>query len=100
MTKARTTRNIRSFPSTFRLRRHVEEYFVNLGGDSEPFPAVFTNHEMNSTLGGAVHAYVAEVEPPRKYVVVVDSGATEHCFWRREDFSEYHPIESREGNAA
>lgn len=50
--------------------------------------------------GGAVHAYVAEVEPPRKYVVVVDSGATEHCFWRREDFSEYHPIESREGNAA
>ncbi|KAK7029229.1 hypothetical protein R3P38DRAFT_2393356, partial [Favolaschia claudopus] len=33
-------------------------------------------------------------------IVVVDSGATEHCFWRREDFAEYHPVESREGNAA
>jgi hypothetical protein len=29
---------------------------------------------------------------------VVDSGATEHCFWCREDFSEYRE-ESREGNA-
>ncbi|KAF8190712.1 hypothetical protein K438DRAFT_1971012 [Mycena galopus ATCC 62051] len=49
---------------------------------------------------GAVSAFVVEAEPARKYVVVIDSGATEHCFWRREDFAEYHPVESRQGNAA
>lgn len=49
---------------------------------------------------GGVHAFVVEAAPVRKYIVVVDSGTTEHCFWRREDFSEYHPVESRHGNAA
>lgn len=49
---------------------------------------------------GGVSAFVAESQPARKYVVVVDSGATEHCFWNREDFTQYNPVEAREGNAA
>ncbi|KAJ7079445.1 hypothetical protein B0H15DRAFT_788098, partial [Mycena belliarum] len=33
------------------------------------------------------------------YRVVADSAATDHCFWKREDFTEYYPVE-REGKAA
>ncbi|KAJ7203300.1 hypothetical protein GGX14DRAFT_652149 [Mycena pura] len=46
-----------------------------------------------------VSALVADSQPT-KYVVVVDSGAIEHCFCDRNDFTEYKPVESREGNAA
>ncbi|KAJ7695304.1 hypothetical protein B0H16DRAFT_1351106, partial [Mycena metata] len=35
----------------------------------------------------------------REYHVVADSAATDHCFWKREDFAEYYPVE-REGKAA
>jgi hypothetical protein len=55
---------------------------------------------VRSDTDDGVHALMAEIPVPRKYIVAVDSGATDHCFWRREDFVEYHPVESREGNAA
>ena len=41
---------------------------------------------------GSVSAFVAEAQPGRTYVVVLDSGATEHCFWGRDDFTEYNPV--------
>lgn len=47
---------------------------------------------------GAVSAFMANAVPVRKYVV--DSRATECCFRDRGDFAEYHPVKSREGNAA
>ncbi|KAK6984553.1 hypothetical protein R3P38DRAFT_2575719, partial [Favolaschia claudopus] len=50
-------------------------------------------------INGPVTALAADTNS-RPYLVVVDSGATEHCFWRRDDFIEYHPVELREGNAA
>jgi hypothetical protein len=48
--------------------------------------------------GGGVVALVA-ASLGREDVVVVDSGATEHCFRKREDFIEYNSV-SREGTAA
>lgn len=48
----------------------------------------------------AVHALATDTPVSIPALTVVDSGATEHCFRARDDFVEYHPVESREGNAA
>ncbi|KAJ7660151.1 hypothetical protein DFH06DRAFT_988979, partial [Mycena polygramma] len=47
----------------------------------------------------AVLAFLTDTPQPREYRVVADSASTDHCFWKREDFVEYYPVE-REGKAA
>ncbi|KAJ7129925.1 hypothetical protein C8R46DRAFT_925191, partial [Mycena filopes] len=63
-------------------------------------PAWYTHQRLSA--GGvpeAVLAFMADAPQPRPYVVVADSGSTDHCFWKREDFVEYYPAE-RAGTAA
>jgi hypothetical protein len=73
--------------------------------DPSDNPSVGSNDSDSDSDGpdgpcGSVSAFVVEAQLGRKYVVVLGSEATEHCFWSRDDFTECNPVQSREGNAA
>ncbi|KAJ6627302.1 hypothetical protein B0H10DRAFT_2210677 [Mycena sp. CBHHK59/15] len=51
----------------------------------------YTHHRISAQgYPDEILAFMADTLEPYKYLVVGDSTATDHCFWKRKDFSEYY----------